>query len=104
MAKRKITVTVDEELVEHVQALGAESLSAVVNRALADEVDRRARNAALRRLLAEWDEAFGPVDDDELQRARAMLDDADGLVARPEPDTPAAVPRATRSTRSRRSA
>ena len=63
MAKRKITVTVDEDLVDAVQVLGADSLSSVVNAALASEVERRARAAALGRLLAEWDAAFGPVGD-----------------------------------------
>ena len=38
MAKRKITVTVDESLVDQVQALGAASLSSVVNEALEREV------------------------------------------------------------------
>ena len=55
MAKRKITVTVDEELVETAHALGRDSLSSVVNRALEREVDRRARHGALGRLLAEWE-------------------------------------------------
>lgn len=41
MAKRKITVTVDDDLVEAVQRLGAESLSSVVNAALARDVERR---------------------------------------------------------------
>ena len=48
MAKRKITVTVDEGLVEAVQALGDDSLSSVVNAALASELDRRARAASYR--------------------------------------------------------
>lgn len=77
MAKRKITVTVDETLVEAVQALGAESLSAVVNAALEHEVDRRARSAALSRLLADWDEAFGPVGEDAMAAASAAFDDLD---------------------------
>ncbi len=77
MAKRKITVTVDESLVEAVQTLGAESLSGVVNAALAAEVDRRARSAALGRLLAGWDEAYGPVPDDLAADAAATFDDLD---------------------------
>ncbi|MGQ0466501.1 MAG: type II toxin-antitoxin system CcdA family antitoxin [Sporichthyaceae bacterium] len=61
MAKQKITVTVDEDLVEAVRAEGHATLSAVVNAALAREVDRRARHAALGRMLAEWEAAEGPV-------------------------------------------
>ena len=86
MAKRKITVTVDEELVEHVQALGAESLSAVVNEALAHEVERRARAAALGRLLAEWDATHGPVSAAAAAAAAAAFDDLDAVaVERPPP-------------------
>ena len=40
MAKRKITVTVDEGLVEQAQRLGVDSLSAVVNEALTAHVER----------------------------------------------------------------
>lgn len=78
MAKRKITVTVDEELVETAHALGTESLSSVVNQALAQEVDRRARSAALGRLLAEWEERLGPVDDAAAAWASAAFDALDG--------------------------
>ena len=77
MAKRKITVTVDEDLVETVQSLGAESLSSVINAALAREVDRRARASALERLLAEWDAEFGPVPAAVAASAAAAFDDLD---------------------------
>lgn len=79
MAKRKITVTVDEGLVDTVQALGAESLSAVVNEALAHEVERRARAAALGRLLAEWDATYGPVAPEAAAAAAAAFDDLDAV-------------------------
>jgi hypothetical protein len=78
MAKRKITVTVDEELVEAVRG-GVESLSSVVNSALASEVERRARAAALRRVLVGWDEAYGPVSDAAGDAARRAFDDLDAL-------------------------
>ena len=79
MAKRKITVTVDEELVETAHALGADSLSSVVNRALEREVDRRARHAALGRLLAEWVAAPGPVEDATAAWAPTQFDRLDGV-------------------------
>jgi hypothetical protein len=78
MAKRKITVTVDEELVEAVQG-GVEPLSSVVNAALAREVERRARAAALRRVLAGWDDTYGPVSDAVADAARRAFDDLDAL-------------------------
>ena len=83
MAKRKITVTVDEDLVESVHALGAESLSAVVNEALAAEVERRARAAALGRLLSDWDTSFGPVSEGAAAAAAGAFDDADAVAAAP---------------------
>jgi hypothetical protein len=88
MAKRKITVTVDEELVEGVRALGAESLSAVVNEALASEVQRRARAAALGRLLADWDATYGPVGPEAAAAAAAAFDDLDAVAVEP-PAAPA---------------
>jgi hypothetical protein len=83
MAKRKITVTVDEDLVAAVHALGAESLSSVVNTALAGEVDRRARAAALERLLAGWDAELGSVSEAAAAVARAAFDDLDAVDAPP---------------------
>ena len=72
-------MTVDEELVESVQAFGAESLSAVVNDALGREVDRRARAAALGRLLADWDARYGAVDEPARMAAAAAFDDLDAV-------------------------
>lgn len=79
MAKRKITVTVDDDLVTAVQSLGEDSLSAVVNAALANEVERRSRHAALGRLLSDWDEAFGPTSGEARASAAAAFDDLDAL-------------------------
>jgi post-segregation antitoxin (ccd killing protein) len=79
MAKRKITVTVDEELVESAK-LASESLSAVVNQALAAELDRRARAAALAGLLAGWEAEHGPVDEQSRLMAQRAFDDLDGVV------------------------
>lgn len=85
MAKRKITVTVDGALVENVRALGAESLSSVVNTALAREVDRRARMAALEGMLAGWEAAFGPVPPEAAAQATAAFDDLDAVAERVAP-------------------
>jgi post-segregation antitoxin (ccd killing protein) len=78
MAKRKITVTVDEELVAQAQQLGEANLSAVVNEALGRHVERLVRQAALRRLLDAWDNEFGPVPEPEVEAARAAFDELDG--------------------------
>jgi hypothetical protein len=81
MAKRKITVTVDEELVAGaLPGEPGESLSGFVNAALWAERQRRARRAALRALLAEWDAALGPVDADTRAWAAAAFDAAEAAV------------------------
>ncbi|MGH3874319.1 MAG: type II toxin-antitoxin system CcdA family antitoxin [Pseudonocardiaceae bacterium] len=77
MAKRKITVTVDEGLVEQAHLLGVESLSAVVNQALAAHIERLARRAALRQLLDDWEREFGPVSAAAAAQARAVFDELD---------------------------
>lgn len=79
MAKRKITVTVDEDVVEQVKLLGAESLSGVVNDALGIHIDRLARHAALRELLESWEEQLGPVPEAAATAARGAFDELDGL-------------------------
>jgi len=79
MAKRKITVTVDEELVAMVQDLGAASLSAVVNDALAAQADHLARRRALEAMLLEWDHQFGSVSDEDRAWAAGAFDEVEGL-------------------------
>lgn len=82
MAKRKITVTVDEEFVEILRRLD-ESASSVVNQALAEHFERRGSNEALGMMLDEWDRKFGPVDDPALEAdARAAFEEAEGIIPR----------------------
>ncbi len=80
MAKRKITVTVDAELVEELRA-GEEAMSAVVDQALAAHFERRARHAALGDLLAEWESRLGPVTEPVASAARVAFDEADGIAS-----------------------
>jgi post-segregation antitoxin (ccd killing protein) len=77
MAKRKITVTVDEELVELAHAFGEERLSAVVNTALAEHVERLGRLATLRQLLDRWEAQAGPLPPDVRADAAAAFDEAE---------------------------
>ncbi|MGH9103273.1 MAG: type II toxin-antitoxin system VapB family antitoxin [Acidimicrobiales bacterium] len=80
MVKRKITVTVDEEVVEQVQSLGGPaSLSGIVNEALAAHVERLGRRAALGDLLAAWDSHQGAVSPEALAEAAAAFDELDGV-------------------------
>jgi hypothetical protein len=84
MAKRKITVTVDEELVDQLQAAG-ENVSAVVNDALATHFEALARRAALGSLLDQLDAELGPPSEAAMERARAAFAELDGdLEAEPD--------------------
>lgn len=68
--KRKVSLTLDEELVKALE--GDDGLSAQVNDALRHEVERRRRQQALGDLLARLDELDGPLDtaDDAAEIAR----------------------------------
>lgn len=70
-------MTVDSELVDEARRLGVETMSSVVNDALALHIERLARRDALHDQLRMWDEAHGPVSDEELAAARRMFADAD---------------------------
>lgn len=79
MAKRKISVTVDEELV----ALAAQTgtpVSTLVNDALAEHLDRLQRRAALGELLGRWDDELGPIDDADRPAVQAAFAEADGAL------------------------
>jgi hypothetical protein len=78
MAKRKITVTVDEEVVERARLLGMDNVSAVVSEALTAHVERLARGATLDELLDDWERKFGPVSEAAVAEARAAFDEVDG--------------------------
>ncbi|MGW0183239.1 type II toxin-antitoxin system CcdA family antitoxin [Nocardia sp. NPDC003345] len=79
MAKRKITVTIDEEVLEKARELGDAHLSAVVNAALTEHVDRMARRGALQELLDGWERSAGPVDDADARDAAAAFDELEGI-------------------------
>jgi hypothetical protein len=73
--KRKVSVTLDEDLVKEVEK-GNGSLSAVVNTALRSDLERRRRQLALERLLdrlAAEDGPLGPEDEPEIARFMRLL-------------------------------
>jgi post-segregation antitoxin (ccd killing protein) len=79
MAKHKITVTVDEEVLAAIERLGVVNLSATVNNALIAEVDAAGHRQALGELLSFWDEKYGPVSAADLEMARAAFAELDGV-------------------------
>ncbi len=70
--KRKVSVTIDEDLVDALED-SEENLSAQVNEAIRLVVDRRRRQTALRLWLDELAEQEGPVDEDEVRRFLELL-------------------------------
>jgi hypothetical protein len=82
MRMARVNITIPDELLEHARTAGL-NVSRLAAAALAEELDRRAKIAALDAYLAEMDAKLGPVPDGELQEA---ADWADGLLAgRPAP-------------------
>ncbi len=79
MPKKKISVTLDEELVELAAATGT-PVSTLINSALAEHLDRLARRASLGELLRHWDEVLGPVDETERDEVRSAFAEADGIL------------------------
>lgn len=77
MAKKKISVTIDEELFELANDSGT-PVSTLVNAALAEHLDRLARHAALGDLLERWDSLLGPIDERERADIRESFAEADG--------------------------
>lgn len=72
--KRKISVTVDADLVAEVERLG-DNLSARINEALRQELAADRRQRALGELLDRLDDERGPLDtpEDEAEIQRFML-------------------------------
>ena len=61
-AKRKVSVSLDEDLVAELEAAD-EALSGQVNEAIRAEVERRRRNRLLTDILDSLDAEYGPVDE-----------------------------------------
>lgn len=81
MTKQRVTVTVDEALLQdvsrRVQHGHAESLSAWVGEAMAQRAARDERLAVLAAIVAEYEAEHGEITDDELaQQAQADRDAA----------------------------
>lgn len=71
-AKRKVSVSLDEDLVEELER-EEQGLSAQVNQALRSELERRRRNRLLVVLLDQLDAEHGPVDESLVQKYTELL-------------------------------
>ncbi|MEX2659627.1 MAG: type II toxin-antitoxin system CcdA family antitoxin [Acidimicrobiales bacterium] len=70
--KRKVSVSLDEDLVAELEA-GGEALSTQVNEALRHELERRRRHRLLGELLDELTSSDGPVDEGLVQQYVELL-------------------------------
>jgi hypothetical protein len=99
MSKRRLTVTVDPELVragnEAVADGRVESLSAWVNLALAERAGKDRRLCALAAAVTDYEKEFGVITDEELAAQRR----ADRAAARVVRSTGSRVPQPRRSRR-----
>ena len=94
MRMARVNITVPDELLEHARAAGL-NVSRMAAEALAEELDRRAKVAALDAYLRAMDVELGPVPVAEQLAASAWVD---GLTAsRPVPKGPATGTRQARS-------
>jgi antitoxin CcdA len=71
-AKRKVSVSLDEDLVEELERED-QGLSAQVNLALRAELERRRRNRLLVELLDQLDAVHGPVDESLVEKYVGIL-------------------------------
>lgn len=84
MAKQKVTLTLDSAHLEELRSLvGARSLSAGVDAALAAYVARLRHLAAVDEWLAELEQAHGPVPPETLEWAARLVEDWDADRGRP---------------------
>lgn len=70
--KRKVSVSLDEDLVAELEA-GDETLSSQVNDAVRLELERRRRHRLLGEMLDELEAALGPVDEGLVRKYLDLL-------------------------------
>jgi len=70
--KRKVSVSLDEDLVAELEA-GGEAVSTQVNEAIRAELSRRRRHRLLGEMLAELDDTHGPADERLIQKYMDLL-------------------------------
>ena len=71
-AKRKISVSLDADIVAELEAADV-ALSKQVNDAIREALERRRRQRLLRELLAELDARHGPVSKELIAKYEALL-------------------------------
>ncbi len=70
--KRKVSVSLDEDLVAELEA-GGETLSSQVNEAVRLELERRRRHRLLSEMLEDLEASHGPVDEKLVRKYLELL-------------------------------
>jgi antitoxin CcdA len=70
--KRKISVSLDEDLVEELEASG-DTVSSQVNQAVRDDLERRRRNRLLGEWLDEMEAEDGPIPQELIDKYMKLL-------------------------------
>ena len=81
MRMARVNITISDELLEHARAAGL-NVSRLAAAAVAEELDRRAKTAALDAYLAELEADLGPIPQADQEAAVAW---ADQITGRPAP-------------------
>lgn len=79
MKKRRVTLSLDEDVVEALEAIGGRSMSAVANDALREALELEAHRRALLRWLDELNERYGAPTPEDYAWADEVLDEVAGL-------------------------
>jgi hypothetical protein len=74
MKKRRVTLNLDEDIVEALEAVGGRSMSSVANDALREALESAAHRVALGEWLDELDDLHGAPSAEQLAAAQALLD------------------------------
>jgi Arc/MetJ-type ribon-helix-helix transcriptional regulator len=74
MKKRRVTLNLDEDVVEALEAVGGRSMSSVANEALREALELAAHRAALREWLDELDAKHGAPSAEQQAAAKTLLD------------------------------
>lgn len=75
MKKRRVTLNLDEDVLQALESVGGRSLSAAANDALREAVAIEAHRAALSRWLDELDLAHGRATPEVAAAAEALIDE-----------------------------
>lgn len=75
MKKRRVTLNLDEDVVQALESVDARSISTAANRALREALAVEAHRSALLRWLDELDSAHGAADPAGIAAAEALADE-----------------------------